>query len=327
MRSFALKNFTSYARHPQGPEAIAVIIEIFLDALTEATGRWRPGPSIIFWDFWKDHPEITPATWTVSPGPERIFRRLTALPDRFFFLLASSHMPLKRIAQALLRKVPGGRVRERLQSASDPQPADDLRILAERGGPPGLAGPDRRRLPPHPGKGGGDPSRHFPSPSAGIPAGSGRNFRPRRIRGNPAEAPRPSGLPGNRPRLQGNSAPFRRNRKRFRRGRGTGLLQKLEDSGPLQNHGDPGAAGHPRGNPAGDQLHPRATDPKGTSGADGGVSRQDLFSPQVQRGEIPPDRPAVHPGDRRRSFQPRGTALWWRFSWSRSSISASNTRM
>ena len=33
LRAFALKNFTSYARHPKGPQAIAVILDVFLDAV------------------------------------------------------------------------------------------------------------------------------------------------------------------------------------------------------------------------------------------------------------------------------------------------------
>ncbi len=37
LRAFALKNFSSYARHPQGPQAIAVIIDVFLDAVMNSS--------------------------------------------------------------------------------------------------------------------------------------------------------------------------------------------------------------------------------------------------------------------------------------------------
>ena len=45
LRAFALKHFSSYARHPQGPQAIAVIIDVFLDAAAEFQpgGLCRPG--------------------------------------------------------------------------------------------------------------------------------------------------------------------------------------------------------------------------------------------------------------------------------------------
>ena len=37
------------------------------------------------------------------------------LPEKQFFLLATSHIPLKRIGQALLRKLPAGLGIERVQ--------------------------------------------------------------------------------------------------------------------------------------------------------------------------------------------------------------------
>ena len=33
LRAFALKHFGSYSRHPKGPQAVSVIIDVFLDAL------------------------------------------------------------------------------------------------------------------------------------------------------------------------------------------------------------------------------------------------------------------------------------------------------
>jgi len=39
LRAFALKHFTSYARHPQGAQAIAVIFDVFLDAAVHSGRR------------------------------------------------------------------------------------------------------------------------------------------------------------------------------------------------------------------------------------------------------------------------------------------------
>jgi len=48
LRNFALKHFSSYSRHAKGPQAVAVMIDVFLDALLTSPRRTcRPGPSII----------------------------------------------------------------------------------------------------------------------------------------------------------------------------------------------------------------------------------------------------------------------------------------
>ena len=109
MRSFALKNFASYARHPRGPEAMSVILEIFLDGLMEANRPSLEGKALDYLLGFVERivQEIDEANRErLLPVLERIFRRLTALPDRFFFLLSISHVPVKRIAQALLKKSP-----------------------------------------------------------------------------------------------------------------------------------------------------------------------------------------------------------------------------
>ena len=109
MRSFALKNLSSYARHPRGPEALTAILEVFLDGLREAN---RPSLEAKALDYLlgfieKIIQEINEENREgLLPVLDQIFRRLTALPDRFFFLLSSSHVPVKRIAQVLLRKTP-----------------------------------------------------------------------------------------------------------------------------------------------------------------------------------------------------------------------------
>jgi len=41
LRSFALKHFSSYSRHPKGSQAVSVMIEVFLDALR--LGGLAPG--------------------------------------------------------------------------------------------------------------------------------------------------------------------------------------------------------------------------------------------------------------------------------------------
>lgn len=109
LRSFALKNFASYARHPRGPEALAVILEVFLEGLAGANRPALEGKALDYLLGFLERivQEIN------GENRERLFsvldpvlRRLAALPDRFFFLLASSHVPVKRIARALLQKSP-----------------------------------------------------------------------------------------------------------------------------------------------------------------------------------------------------------------------------
>ena len=110
LRAFALKNFASYARHPRGPEAIAVIIGVFLDAVTNSSREDLQSRAI---DYLLGYIEKIISEWNSSTQDGLLavlntcFRGLSSIPENKFFLLASSHIPLKRIGQVLLRKVPG----------------------------------------------------------------------------------------------------------------------------------------------------------------------------------------------------------------------------
>ncbi len=109
LRAFALKHFTSYARHPQGPQAIAVMIDVFLDAV-KTSGRDALVDRAI------DHllgflekiiSELEPANLpSLLPVLKGCFKELASLPEKSFFFLVSSHTPLNRLGRVLLRKLP-----------------------------------------------------------------------------------------------------------------------------------------------------------------------------------------------------------------------------
>ncbi len=109
LRAFALKYFTSYGRHPRGPEAIGVIIDVFLDGAVQASRDDLRAQAI-------DHllsyleriaNELNSANQGgLLPQLQACFRRLAELPEKQFLNIASSHMPLKRIGQILLKKLP-----------------------------------------------------------------------------------------------------------------------------------------------------------------------------------------------------------------------------
>jgi len=108
MRAFALKHFASYARHPQGPQAVAVIIDVFLDAVhVDREALQARAIDHLLGYIEKITSELDGSNrdnfWPVL---QACFQRLTFLPEKQFFFLASSHIPLKRIGQAFLRKFP-----------------------------------------------------------------------------------------------------------------------------------------------------------------------------------------------------------------------------
>ncbi len=109
MRGFALKHFSSYARHPKGPQAVSVIIDVFLDAVMNSSRDLLEARAI---DYLLSYIEKVAAELngttreSLLPVLQACFQRLSSLPDKQFFFLASSHIPLKRIGQILLRKLP-----------------------------------------------------------------------------------------------------------------------------------------------------------------------------------------------------------------------------
>lgn len=109
MRAFALKHFSAYARHPKGPWAIGVIIDVFFDAVMNS-GRDALETKAV--DYLLGYAEKI-ASELNGDNQEKLltvlracFQRLSSLPEKQFFFLASSHIPLKRIGQILLRKLP-----------------------------------------------------------------------------------------------------------------------------------------------------------------------------------------------------------------------------
>jgi pyruvate,orthophosphate dikinase len=111
LRAFALKHFNVYARHPEGPQAIAVIIDVFLDAVASSSREDLQARAIdyLLGYLEKIIGELNPTNQAgLLPVLRACFRRLSSIPEEKFFLLASSHIPLKRIGQALVRKISDG---------------------------------------------------------------------------------------------------------------------------------------------------------------------------------------------------------------------------
>jgi len=109
MRSFALKYFTAYSRHPRGPQAISAIIDVFFEAISQVNSASLQIKAIDYLLNYlekivnelngQNHGEIWPILQLTC-------QRLASLPDQQFFYLASSHIPLKKIGQTLLLKLP-----------------------------------------------------------------------------------------------------------------------------------------------------------------------------------------------------------------------------
>ncbi len=111
LRAFALKNFNPYARHPKGPQAVSVILDVFLDGVTSSGREDLQARAVEYLVGYLEKivTEITPSNReSFLPVVKACLRRLSSMPENTFFLLASSHTPLKRVGQALLRKLPEG---------------------------------------------------------------------------------------------------------------------------------------------------------------------------------------------------------------------------
>jgi pyruvate,orthophosphate dikinase len=108
LRGFALKHFSSYSRHPKGSQAVSSMIEIFLDALLNSHREDLEAKAIdhLLSYLEKILNEMNPLNQeSFLPTLQACFERLSSMPEKKFFLLASSHIPLKRIGQVLVRKV------------------------------------------------------------------------------------------------------------------------------------------------------------------------------------------------------------------------------
>jgi len=108
LRGFALKHFSSYSRHPKGSQAVALMIDIFMDALLNSQREDLEAKAIdhLLSYLEKILNEMNPVTQeNFLPALRACFEHLGSMPEGKFFLLASSHVPLKRIGQVLVRKV------------------------------------------------------------------------------------------------------------------------------------------------------------------------------------------------------------------------------
>jgi len=111
MRAFALKHFASYSRHARGAEAVARIIEIFLDAVMNSGRADLEAKAIdtLLGYLERIVTELNPSNRDILlPVLKVCFQRLHSIAEKEFFFFVSSHIPLKRIGQVLLRKLPEG---------------------------------------------------------------------------------------------------------------------------------------------------------------------------------------------------------------------------
>lgn len=112
LRTFALRNFTSYARHPKGPQAIAVIIDVFLDAVMNSSREDLQAKAI---DYLLGYIEKIIGEWNPSsqdgllPVLKACFQRLSSIPENKFFLLASSHIPRSGSVRSCSARYPRAR--------------------------------------------------------------------------------------------------------------------------------------------------------------------------------------------------------------------------
>jgi pyruvate, orthophosphate dikinase len=109
LRDFSLKYFSSYVRHPKGPQAVEVLIDVFGDAIMNSSKEALEAKAIDYLLSYlqKIITEMDGANQKdIYPVLQECFQSLTSLPEKKFFFLASSHIPLKRLGQIFLRKLP-----------------------------------------------------------------------------------------------------------------------------------------------------------------------------------------------------------------------------
>ncbi len=107
LRGFALKNLDSYRRHPRGPEAVRLIIEVFLEAMTTARRREIHSQALECVLTYME--KVVQTCLRPHPGPfsrvvEESLVRLRGLPRAQKELLARSYHPLKRMGMELLSR-------------------------------------------------------------------------------------------------------------------------------------------------------------------------------------------------------------------------------
>lgn len=109
LRSFALKNLGSYTRHPKGPQAVELILEVFLDAARQVKRTEIQSQAL---ESMLSLMEKVVQTCLDGSSPDygrvlsATFESLKALPSQHKGILARNYQPIRRIAAELLSKRP-----------------------------------------------------------------------------------------------------------------------------------------------------------------------------------------------------------------------------
>jgi pyruvate,orthophosphate dikinase len=111
LRSFALKNLPTYSRHPKGPEAIELIIDIFFEAILKSGKKVIQQQGIdnllsFIEKILTNLPNLK--TDKIHTIINNSFIRLSEIPDSCLSLLIRGHPPLNRIGKILLARTDMG---------------------------------------------------------------------------------------------------------------------------------------------------------------------------------------------------------------------------
>jgi pyruvate,orthophosphate dikinase len=109
LRNYALRNFYHHDHHERGPEAVKVIIGIFLESIPAPDGRVRAAAAdglLAYLD--KVLADGGQELQKYSDVLSECFSRLSRLPDDHFLLLTTSSRQVKKLGKYLLEKMPEG---------------------------------------------------------------------------------------------------------------------------------------------------------------------------------------------------------------------------
>ncbi len=111
LRSFVLKNFRVIIAHPQGPEALKVVIDFLLEifTLTNQKDLHHQAAEAILAFLDKAVSSLKKEDWErFWPAFEHIFQQLERLPQENLLVFSQGYHSFKRLAQAILSKAPKG---------------------------------------------------------------------------------------------------------------------------------------------------------------------------------------------------------------------------